>query len=192
MAKAGGPGRGKKDGAMLCEAFLNRVIIARTFVEELPAAGAWSRLCNAPVMSIGSVEVLAVGESAEVLPVDSYAVDIDASGDGWVRAQARVGGRLRISGIAGIADGPNQVPEPVRQGILRLVSHLFSCRDGDGGEPPAAVTALWRPYRRIRLAVRRGGCAAVREGRASGVAAGGILGRDTGRACADASAECRA
>jgi hypothetical protein len=29
---------------------------------------------------------------------------------------------------------------------------MFNARDGDGGEPPAAVTALWRPYRRARLA----------------------------------------
>lgn len=140
-----------RTSTMLCEAFLNRVIIARSFVEELPAAGTWSRLCNAPVMSIGAVDALTVGQSAAALPIDSYAVDIDASGDGWVRAPAKAGGRLRVTGIAGMAEEPNKVPEPIRQGILRLVSHLYSERDGDRGEPPAAVTALWRPYRRIRL-----------------------------------------
>ena len=51
-----------------------------------------------------------------------------------------------------MADDENGVPEPIRQGVLRLVAHLFTVRDGDGGEPPAAVTALWRPYRRMRLA----------------------------------------
>jgi hypothetical protein len=38
--------------------------------------------------------------------------------------------------------------------VLRLVAHLFTSRDGPGGDPPAAVTALWRPYRRLRLACR--------------------------------------
>ena len=46
----------------------------------------------------------------------------------------------------------NGIPEPIRQGVLRLVAHLFAARDDGGGEMPAAVTALWRPYRRMRLA----------------------------------------
>jgi uncharacterized phiE125 gp8 family phage protein len=59
---------------------------------------------------------------------------------------------VRVTGTAGIATDENGVPEPIRQGVLRLVAHLFSSRDGAGGDPPAAVTALWRPYRRMRLA----------------------------------------
>ena len=57
-----------------------------------------------------------------------------------------------MPGTAGIADCEKGVPEPIRLGVLRLVAHLFTVRDGEGGEPPAAVTALWRPYRRMRLA----------------------------------------
>lgn len=46
----------------------------------------------------------------------------------------------------------NAVPEPLRQGIVRLVAHLFSHRDAaDAGPPPTAVAALWRPYRQMRL-----------------------------------------
>jgi hypothetical protein len=55
-----------------------------------------------------------------------------------------------VTGTAGLAVSANEVPEPIRQGILRLVAHLFTARDGTG-DPPAAVTALWRPYRRMRL-----------------------------------------
>ena len=51
-----------------------------------------------------------------------------------------------------MAADQNDVPEPIRQGVLRLVAHLFTTRDGSDGEPPAAVTALWRPYRRMKLA----------------------------------------
>jgi uncharacterized phiE125 gp8 family phage protein len=58
---------------------------------------------------------------------------------------------VRASGAAGIAEDENGVPEPIRQGVLKLVAHLFAARDSEGGEPPAAVTALWRPYRRLRL-----------------------------------------
>ena len=56
-----------------------------------------------------------------------------------------------MSGVAGMASDGNGVPEPLRQGIVRLTAYLFNARDGSGGEPPAAVTALWRPYRRMRL-----------------------------------------
>jgi len=59
--------------------------------------------------------------------------------------------RLRVSGTVGMAESQSDVPEPIRQGVLRLVAHLFATRDGSGGEPPAAVTALWRPYRRLGL-----------------------------------------
>ena len=71
------------------------------------------------------------------------------AGCGWRQVKE---GRLLVSGTAGLASEPNGVPEPLRQGILRLIAHLFATRDGSGGEPPAAVTALWRPYRRMRLA----------------------------------------
>ena len=53
---------------------------------------------------------------------------------------------------AGIGTDWNGVPEPLRAGIVRLVSHLFSHRDAaDAGPPPAAVAALWRPWRRMQL-----------------------------------------
>jgi hypothetical protein len=51
-----------------------------------------------------------------------------------------------------MAIGQNTVHEAIRQGVLRLVAYLFTSRDGEGGEIPAAVTALWRPFRRLRLA----------------------------------------
>jgi len=59
---------------------------------------------------------------------------------------------VKVGGTAGMADDQNGVPEPIRQGVLRLVAHLFADRDGEGAAPPASVTALWRPYRRMRLA----------------------------------------
>lgn len=46
--------------------------------------------------------------------------------------------------------GLEQGVEPLRQGIVRLVAHMHLHRDGDQS-PPAAVAALWRPWRRMRL-----------------------------------------
>jgi hypothetical protein len=43
------------------------------------------------------------------------------------------------------------VPEPLRQGIVRLAAHLYAARGEVEAVPPAAVAALWRPWRRVRL-----------------------------------------
>ncbi len=44
------------------------------------------------------------------------------------------------------------VPAPIALGVTMLVAHLFDHRESDVA-PPAAVAALWRPYRRMRLNV---------------------------------------
>jgi uncharacterized phiE125 gp8 family phage protein len=77
--------------------------------------------------------------------------EIDPTDGSLLAAQSAGARRVQVSGMAGLASDENDVPEPIRQGVLRLVAHLFTVRDGDGAEPPAAVTALWRPYRRMRL-----------------------------------------
>jgi uncharacterized phiE125 gp8 family phage protein len=136
----------------LCEAFINQVVIARPFECLLPASGCWERLTITPVRSISDVAGVDASGDATPLASDGYAVDVDFNGDGWVRTmQANDLTRVQVSGSAGMADDENGVPEPIRQGVLRLVSHLFTSRDGEGGEVPAAVTALWRPYRRMRI-----------------------------------------
>jgi uncharacterized phiE125 gp8 family phage protein len=142
-----------RSASALCEAFLGQVVIARAFVRDVPASGTWQRIGAVPARSIDSVEAIASDGVPSALPAGGYAVDIDAAGEGWVRSSASGDvRRVRVSGTAGMAADVNGVPEPIRQGVLRLVAHLFTARDGDAGEPPAAVTALWRPYRRLRVA----------------------------------------
>jgi uncharacterized phiE125 gp8 family phage protein len=140
-----------RTASALCESFTGQVLVARPFEEVLPPGGGWQRLGLTPVRAIEEVAALAADGSASVLPASEFEMDIDSRGDGWVRVAAG-DKKTRVRGQAGIAIEPNGVPEPLRQGILRLIAHLFATRDGSSGEPPAAVTALWRPYRRMRLA----------------------------------------
>lgn len=135
----------------LCEAFINQVAVARDFELDVPATGSWVRLPVTPVRAITAVSIVDGGETIAAGP-ESYSTDIDFNGDGWVRLTSGDAVRLRVTGRAGMAESENGIPEPIRQGVLRLIAHLFTARDGTaGGEPPAAVTALWRPYRRMRL-----------------------------------------
>src|SRR5690348_14313820 len=118
-----------RTASALCESFINQVVIARDFAVELPASGAWERLPVTPVRSIDSVEAVDANGVAAALASGDYAVDVDSSGDGWVRAAVSGVRRIRASGSAGMAADENGVPEPIRQGVLRLVAHLFTARD---------------------------------------------------------------
>jgi uncharacterized phiE125 gp8 family phage protein len=138
--------------AELCEQFTGQALIARGFSETLAASGAWTRLGRLPVRSIEQVDTLSDGVAAP-LPVQDYALDVDAGGAGWVRLTAPFSApRIRVSYVAGMAEGWAGLAEPLRQGIVRLAAHLYAHRDSaDDAGPPAVVTALWRPYRRMRL-----------------------------------------
>jgi uncharacterized phiE125 gp8 family phage protein len=137
----------------LCEQFTRQVMLARVFTETLCAAPQWQRLSATPVRSISGVEALTVDGSAVALGPEAYAIDIDANGDGWVRVTAPgAARRVRVAYQAGLAAEWSKLPEALRHGTLRLAAFLYAHRDaGAEAGPPAAVTALWRPWRRMRL-----------------------------------------
>jgi uncharacterized phiE125 gp8 family phage protein len=142
-----------RSASEFCEAF-TRLTLADTEIEQwLPARPGWTRLDRAPVRAILSVAGAGAGAEPVPLAADDYGIDIDAGGDGWVRVvRSGAAGRVRVRYRAGLAADWNGVPEPLRQGIVRMATHLYAHRDGeDGAGPPAAVTALWLPYRRLRL-----------------------------------------
>lgn len=136
----------------LCEAFVGQLLVRREVVETLAASGDWQRLAATPVVAITQVAALDAGGTATVLATDGYAIDIDPRGDGWVRASG--GQRVRVTYVAGLADDEGGVPAPIGQGITRLAAHLYAHRDDSVG-PPAAVAALWRPFRRLRIGLER-------------------------------------
>jgi uncharacterized phiE125 gp8 family phage protein len=156
--------RGDEDGliaglvgaaAELCEAFTGQVLLARGFAETMPASRAWQRLTRTPVRAITLVEALPAEGPAQALASSAYAIDIDANGDGWVRlAEPGELRRIRVGYEAGMAGAWADLPGGLRQGIVRLAAHFYTDRAPEGArrdEPPAAVAALWRPYRRLRL-----------------------------------------
>ena len=139
----------------LCEAFTGRTLILRDWSETLSAGSGWQRLSGSPVAVIDTVEGVPAEGSAFPLPVSGYAIDVDASGTGWARVTAPgAAGRVRIGYSAGVAEAWEDVPAALAQGVVLLAAHLFEAR-GVGTAPPAAVAALWRPWRQVRLSAAR-------------------------------------
>lgn len=142
--------------AALCEAFTGRWLLAREGAETIPASAVWRRLRATPIGAILSVETVSLDGTAALLPTGAYAIDIDANGDGWVRVMEAGPStslrtkRVRVRFQAGMASEWEGLPDALRQGIVRLTAHLFTHRsDARDAGPPAAVTALWRPWRRM-------------------------------------------
>lgn len=143
-----------RSATSLCEQFVGHALVRRDVIDMLAISGGWQRLGQSPVAAITGVEGVPAEGAAFTLPVASYAIDIDTRGDGWVQvATPGAAGRVRVQYRAGMADSAGQVPEPLRQGILALAAHLYRDRDREtAGAVPAAVAALWRPWRRVRIA----------------------------------------
>ena len=131
-----------RSASALCEQFVGQWLIVRGAQEMVAGDGSWQRLTARPVVGIESVEAVEADGMAVALPV----------GEGWVRStRAGDGRRLLVRYSAGMASEMNGLPEALRQGIVRLAAEHFSARGTEGAAPPAVVSALWRPWRRMRL-----------------------------------------
>lgn len=126
----------------VCEAFTGQWLMRREGREAVAADGSWRRLRAAPVAAISGVAAIADDGSTSPLAADAYRIDIDANGDGWVLVRATGVRRAETMFEAGLGAGWNDLPEPIRQGIVRLAAHLHAAREeagevarSDGGHP---------------------------------------------------------
>jgi uncharacterized phiE125 gp8 family phage protein len=138
-----------------CEAFTGSLPIEADCEEMLQLSGDWQNLQSRPVQAITAAQaVLASGTRSDLSPA-AYAIELDADGGGRVKVSAPGDAvRLAVRFTAGLAPSWEALPEALRHGILRLAAHQHREREtsGAGPIPPAAVAALWRPWRRMRLA----------------------------------------
>ena len=143
--------------AALCEAFTGRALIERTVEEVAATATVRIRLSVGPVRAVDSVAALDEAGTATPLGAADFTTEIDAAGEGGVTVLQPPGTRrLRITYRAGMAADWNGVPEMLRHGIIRLAAQYYLRRgETRDAEVPAAVTALWRPWRRLPFGVAR-------------------------------------
>lgn len=137
----------------ICEAFIGQRLIIRACEDILPLTPDGVVQPGArPVVGIEAVGLLLPGGGEAVLAASDYRTAIARDGTARVTIDDPRGAvRVRIAYRAGIADGANDIPEAIRQGIVRMTQHLYDARDDAGAAPPAAIAALWQPWRRLTL-----------------------------------------
>jgi uncharacterized phiE125 gp8 family phage protein len=139
----------------LCESFTGTMPLVQTCEEILPITSVWQELTTRPAQAITAVQGIPAEGARFTLPVSDYALDLTADGAGRVRVISQgAAGRIAVRFSAGLAADWTALPEALRHGVLRLAAHQYRNREGDGAGPlpPAAVAALWRPWRRLRVA----------------------------------------
>lgn len=139
-----------------CEDFTGLLPREQVCEDILPVQSGWQTLNACPVQAINQVQGIPAEGVRFVLAVDAYAIDLTADGAGRVRViSPGAAGRVAVRYTAGLATNWTTLPEALRHGILRLAASQYRTRESDGlatATPPAAVAALWRPWRRMKLA----------------------------------------
>lgn len=137
-----------------CEGFTRQMPITTLCEEMVPAMRGWHCLATAPVQAITAISAIASDGTMRPLDPGTYLFDIDGDGHGRINLLTSIAeSRISVRFTAGLANDWNSLPQGLRHGMIRLAAHYYRDRN-DGGEraPPAAVAALWQPWRRMRLA----------------------------------------
>ncbi|APE27659.1 head-tail connector protein [Aurantiacibacter gangjinensis] len=138
-----------------CEGFTGTMPLETGCEEVLTASYEWQALSASPIIAITGVEAVALDGTRSALPVEAYTIDITAGGCGRVRlTRTCPSSRIAVRFDAGLSASWIGLPDGMRHGVIRLAAHYY--RERDAGDrpatPPASVSALWRPWRRMRLA----------------------------------------
>lgn len=138
----------------ICEAFIGRWLIVREVEETMaltPTGGAL-RLSARPVVAVDGAVLLTPDGATAAFDKSGYRVTIARDGTAHIMLHDPGNAeRVRIAYRAGMASGANAVPEAIRLGLLRMTQYLHEARGDAGTAPPAAIAALWQPWRRMTL-----------------------------------------
>lgn len=135
-----------------CERFTGLMPLACGIEETLDPAAGRLPLSARPVRAVTGVTWLGPQGEASLLDPAAWSVRIAADGSASIQLAAPPAqGRLAVRASAGIATDWAAIPPALGDGIVRLAAHAYRSRDSVASEPPAAVAALWRAWRRLRL-----------------------------------------
>lgn len=141
----------------MCESFTGQAPLSQQVEERLPISARKVALLSRPATSISGVELVSHSGDRAPLTPNQYESEISPQGAAGFRITGSLDGQSVIVTLrAGIADDWDNVPAPLKQGIIRLCAYHYRDRDrpgesGKASSPPAIVSALWRPWQERRL-----------------------------------------
>ena len=137
----------------MCQRFTGIYPLQTTVVETLRASSEWRELSARPVMMVRGVVAQDVYGTPRILDSGDFALDPVPGGAMRFRlTRACTEPRVEIKYDAGVAADWTQLDDGLRHGIIRYAADQYRKRDNAEEErPPAAVSALWRPWREVRL-----------------------------------------
>lgn len=137
----------------MCEAFTGQAPIEQRVEEHFPVKRGRFFFASRPVRSLLSVETVSADGSRSSVASEEFQFGTEASGVGTVDLKITSNAEfVAVQILAGIAPSWSEMPKSLRQGIIRLAAYYYRDRDHErAAQPPASVTALWRPWRVMRL-----------------------------------------
>jgi uncharacterized phiE125 gp8 family phage protein len=141
----------------ICEGFTGRTPLRQVVEETVALVSGWQELVSRPVRAVTAATLIKDDGTREAFPLTADHIIWRVGTSGCVQLlQPSEGQAIALQLEVGIADDWAGLPAPLKQGIIRLAAHYYRDRDGSGenkasAAPPASVTALWRPWREVRL-----------------------------------------
>lgn len=139
----------------ICEAFTGTAPLTQTVEEVIAPRSGWQEITSRPVRAITGAALIAADGTRQALSQPTDVLEWRIAGSACVQLLRPFDGTgVAVQLVVGIADDWESVPAALRHGIIRLAAHHYRDRDRDpkaSAAPPASVTALWRPWRSVRL-----------------------------------------
>ena len=138
----------------ICGAYTDTLPLSVTAEETHVARRDWQSLAARPVHGIIGVDALMPDGTRAPLSAETYDLELEADGRGCFRILRPLETpRVVLRFVAGLAADWDALPDALRHGVIRLAAQQFRERDADAPTTPsAAIAALWRPWRRLRVA----------------------------------------
>ncbi len=160
-------------GRALITQFWTLVLDAWPASSARPLAEGWSEgpswhgaapdlyLPKPPLQAVAAVRTYDDQDAATLWLASNYYVDtvgepgriVPRAGQTWP-APTRSANGIEIDFRCGYGDRPADVPQPLRDGLLKLIEYLHDCGGTETGADVARASgaaALWRPYRVLGL-----------------------------------------
>ncbi|MEM8724555.1 MAG: hypothetical protein AAGE86_03440 [Pseudomonadota bacterium] len=137
-----------------CEAFTGQAPLEQTIEERISVKQGRYRLSSRPARMLLNAELIDQVGTRSSLGGQGHGFDLDDEGVATADLKFDLEGQaVAVTLMVGVAPDWLSVPKALRQGIIRLAAYFYRDRDSERTmQPPASVTALWRPWRTMRLA----------------------------------------